>query len=102
MDNVCYFLKVQFRICQSGVPLSSEKIYTNLSSASVINIYYGYTIKIASASNDSLTILIQNTALNLDLTFTISNGETILLDLPLDNGTFKLSIFAKSRCCALN
>ncbi len=101
MENVCYFLAVRFKVCQSGVPITSEKIYTNLSSSTIIDLYYGYTINIQSASNDSLTILINNSALNLNLTFTINNSETILIDLPLDSGTFKVQLFASSRCCAL-
>ncbi len=101
MENVCYFLAVKFKVCQSGVPLVSEKVYTNLSNTTIIDLYYGYTINIQSASNDSLTILINNSTLNLNLTFTINNGETILIDLPLDSGTFKVQLFASSRCCAL-
>ncbi len=101
MDNVCYFLAVKFRVCQSGVPLSSEKVYTNLSNTSVVELYYGYTLTVARTTNDEITINILNTTLNLNLTFTISNGGTILLDLPIDGGTFKLAIYAGARCCAL-
>ncbi len=101
MDNVCYFLAVKFKVCQSGVPITSEKVYTNLSNSTVIDLYYGYTINVKSASNDSLIILIQNTTLNLNLTFTINNGETILIDLPLDSGTLKVILYASARCCAL-
>ena len=101
MDNVCYFLAVKFKVCQSGVPLVSEKVYTNLSSSTVIDLYYGYTINLASASNDSLTIIIQNIPLNLSLNFSITNGETILIDLPLDSGTLKVILYASAKCCAL-
>lgn len=101
MDNVCYFLAIKFRVCQSGVPIVSEKVYTNLSSSTVIDLYYGYTINVTRASNDSLTVLINNTALNLSLNFTINNGETILIDLPLDSGTLKVILYASARCCAL-
>ena len=99
MENFCYFLAVRFKVCQSGVPIVSEKIYTNLSKDTIIDLYYGYTINLHSASNDSLTVLITNPTLNLNLTFTINNGETILIDLPLDSGTFKVQLFASSRCC---
>ena len=101
MDNVCYFLAVKFKVCQSGVPITSEKVYTNLSSSTVIDLYYGYTINIQTTSNDSLNILIQNTMLNLNLTFSITNGETILIDLPLDSGTLKVILYASAKCCAL-
>ncbi|MBR6688835.1 MAG: hypothetical protein IKL68_02335 [Clostridia bacterium] len=101
MDNVCYFLAVKFRVCQSGVPIVSEKVYTNLSSSTVIDLYYGYTINVARASNDSLAILINNQTLNFSLNFTINNGETILIDLPLDGGTLKVILYASARCCAL-
>ncbi len=101
MDNICYFLAVKFRVCQSGVPLVSEKVYTNLSSTTIIDLYYGYKINVAQASNDSLTVLITNNALNLSLTFTINNRETILIDLPLDSGTLKVILYASARCCAL-
>ena len=101
MDNVCYFLAVKFKVCQSGVPIVSEKVYTNLSSSTVIDLYYGYTINVQSTSNDSLNILIQNTMLNLNLTFSITNGETILIDLPLDSGTLKVILYASAKCCAL-
>lgn len=100
MDNICYFIKVQFRICQSGVPISSEKIYTNVSENTVIQLYYGYTIQLSNASNNEVNILIANSALNLSFNITVSNGETLLLDLPLDNGTFRLSLVALARCCA--
>lgn len=101
MDNVCYFLAVKFKVCQSGVPITSEKVYTNLSSSTVIDLYYGYTINLKQASNDSLTILIQNITLNLSLNFSITNGETILIDLPLDSGTLKVILYASAKCCAL-
>ena len=101
MNNVCYFLAVKFRVCQSGVPLISEKVYTNLSPSSIIELYYGYTINITSATNDNITILISNTTLNLSLTFSINNSDTILIDLPLDSGTLKVILYASSRCCAL-
>lgn len=102
MNNVCYFLAVKFKVCQSGVPLVSEKVYTNLSSSSVIELYYGYTINTTSATNDSITVLITNATLNLSLTFSINNGETILIDLPLDSGTLKVMLYASARCCAFS
>lgn len=102
MNNVCYFLAVKFKVCQSGVPFVSEKIYTNLSSSSIIELYYGYVINVTSAANDAITILIKNPTLNFSLSFSINNGETILIDLPLDSGTLKVMLYASARCCAFS
>lgn len=102
MDNVCYFVATKFRVCQSGVPLSQEKVYTNVSSTTNIQLYFGYILNVARATNDTIDLIFTNPALNLNFTFTISNGGTAVFDLPIDSGTFRVAIFASARCCALN
>ena len=102
MDNVCYFVATKFRVCQSGVPLSQEKAYTNVSTTTNIQLYFGYILNVARATNDSIDLIFTNTALNLNFTFTIPNGGTAVFDLPIDSGTFRVAIFASARCCALN
>lgn len=101
MDNVCYFLAVKFRVCQSGVPLTSEKVYTNVSTTTDIQLFYGYLLNVARATNDTIDLIFTNVALNLNFTFTIPNGSTAVFDLPIDSGTFKVAILASARCCAL-
>jgi len=101
MDNVCYFVATRFKVCQSGVPLSQEKVYTNVSSTTDIQLFFGYILNVTRATNDSIDLVFTNTALNLNFTFTIANGGTAVFDLPIDSGTFRVAIFASARCCAL-
>lgn len=101
MDNVCYFLAIKFRVCQSGVPLSQEKVYTNVSTTTDIQLFYGYILNVARATNDTIDLIFKNNALNLNFTFTVSSGSTSVFDLPIDSGTFRIAILASARCCAL-
>lgn len=102
MDNVCYFVATKFKVCQSGVPLEQEKTYTNVSTTTNIQLFFGYVLNVARATNDSVDLIFTNSALNLNFTFTVTNGGTQVFDLPIDSGTFKVAIFVSARCCALN
>ena len=101
MDNVCYFVATKFKVCQSGVPLSQEKVYTNVSSTTNIQLYSGYVLNVGRATNDSVDLIFTNTSLNLNFTFTVQNGSSAVFDLPIDSGTFRVAIFVSARCCAL-
>ena len=102
MENVCYFLAIKFKVCQSGVPLVSQKVYTNVSTTTAIPIYNGYTLNVSGFPNDSINLTFNNTPLNLNFSFSVENGSTTIFDLPIDSGTLKVAILASSRCCALN
>lgn len=101
MDNICFLLSIRTRICQSGVPVSSEKTYTNISSSTNILLDNGYTLNVQKSTNDTINLNFINTVLGFNFTFNISNNSTTVYDLPIDSGTYRLIIFVTMRCCNL-
>lgn len=99
MDNICFLVNIKTRICQSGVPLSTEKTFTNVNSSTNIILDNGYTLNIKQATNDTVDLIFTNTVLGFNFSFNVSNNTSTLYDLPLDSGTYKILIFVAMRCC---
>lgn len=99
MDNICFLLSIRTRICQSGVPLNTEKTYTNISSSTNIALENGYTLNVNRSTNDSINLVFTNSILGFNFNFNVNNNSTTLFDLPIDSGSYKILIFVAMRCC---
>ena len=99
MDNICFILSIRQRICQSGVPLNTEKTYTNIPANTPIVLSNGYTLTLNKATNNSINLNFVNTLFNLNFSFTVNDSVAAVFDLPIEGGTYRLAIFVAMRCC---
>lgn len=99
MDNICFFVTIRQRICQSGIPITSNNTYTNISNNTQIILNNGYILTIYRISNNRLRLTFSNTGFNLSFYFDVENGSTNIFDLPIEGGTFRILIFAAMCCC---
>ena len=99
MDNICFIVSIRQRICQSGVPVYTDNTYTNISNSTQILLNNGYILTVYKISNDNLRLSFLNNSFNLSFSFDITDGSTCLCDLPIEGGTYKILVFASSRCC---
>ena len=98
MDETCFSLIVRDRVCQSGVPLISEKVFTNLPEET-ISLKNGYTLTVSNGPSDNILLQFINNAFGINVTYTIKNNSYGIFDLPIDNGTYRVGIFSKKRNC---
>lgn len=77
---------------QNCACLKLEKALTSISLNELISLNFGYQLSITNVVGENIHILVTNTSLNLSLTFVIINTSDILLDLPLDNGCYRVYI----------
>ena len=99
MDNICYLVLIRQQVCQSGVPITRENVYSNISQSSTISLLNGYTLNISISINGTANLRFINTLFGIDLIFNISEGIVNSFDLPVENTIFRVSVLIKSRCC---
>lgn len=99
MDNVCYTVIIRQQMCQSGVPITRENVYTNISQNSVIDLLNGYTLSFSISTNSTANLRFTNTLFGIDLIFNISEDTVNVFDLPVENTIFRVSVLFKARCC---
>ena len=99
MDNICFFISIRQRVCQSGVPVTSENTYTNLSSDDNIILDNGYVLSFSRNIDNNILLTFYNSALNLSFTFTVEDASTTVYDLPIEGGTYRIAVFVTMRCC---
>lgn len=100
MDNICFSIIVRDRTCQSGVPVTSEKVYTNVAQDEIITLQNGYTLTVSNAQADKIKLVFNNDALNVNVTFYILNGSYGIFDLPIDSGTYRVGVYSIKNCCS--
>ena len=99
MDNICYTVIIRQQMCQSGVPVTRENVYTNISQNSIIDLLNGYTLSFAISTNDTANLRFINTLFDIDLVFNIAENTVNVFDLPVENTIFRVSVIFKARCC---
>lgn len=100
MENICFTVIIRQQMCQSGVPVTRENVYSNISQNSTINLLNGYTLNLSISAGDTTSLQFINGALGINLAFNIQNQNVALFDLPVDNTIFRVSIFVQKNCCA--
>ena len=102
MDNVCYTAVIRQQMCQSGVPVTRENVYSNIQQESVITLLNGYTLYITNSVSDTANLRFVNNILGINLVFNIAVGSVAMFDLPVESTIFRVSVFVQSRCCCPN
>lgn len=98
MECTCFSLIIRDRICQSGVPVTSEQVYSTIPSDTVI-LQNGYTLIISNGSSDNILLNFINISLDIDVTFSIQSGTSQVYDLPIDSGTYRVGVFMQKSTC---
>jgi len=99
MNNCCYSLAIRQNRCQNGIPITSDNIYTNIEDNSIIELSYGYSLRVISRHETYVVIELSNPSLLPPVFFHIPNDDFKEFDLPLLNGTFILLIGAQRIAC---
>jgi len=99
MDNICFLVNIRQRICQSGVPVNIDRSFTNVDNNTTFDLLNGYTVTISKISNSRIRITFINTTFDFNFSFDVIDCTTNAFDLPIDSGTFRILIFACTRCC---
>lgn len=100
MDNICFALIIRDKTCQSGVPIISEKVYTNLSTTENIVLQNGYTLNIFSEQSNRIKLEFINNALNVNVSYYILSDSYGIFDIPIDSGTYRVGVYATRNCCS--
>lgn len=100
MDNICFSLIIRDKTCQSGVPIISEKVYTNLSSNESIVLQNGYMLNVFSTKDNKIKLEFINLALDISVNYYILSDSFGIFDLPIDSGTYRVGVYATKTCCS--
>lgn len=99
MDETCFVLVIRQSTCQSGVPVISEKVFTNLTDIDTVALENGYILNLKQGTNNSIILTFTNNAFDINLEFRLANSTPVVIDLPIQNGTFRVAVYLKSRPC---
>ena len=99
MDNVCYTVVVRQQMCQSGVPITRENAYSNVSQNTALNLLNGYTLTLSISTNNTVNLRFTNIPFGIDVLFNVSIDSLNTFDLPVENTIFRVSVFVQARCC---
>jgi len=99
MNCSCFSVLIRQRACQNGVPITNDKIISNINEAENISLFFGYTVTLSTFGADDILTTFTNVSLNLTLRFSISNPGVGVFDLPIDGGTFRVVIISQEVCC---
>ncbi|MDD2627358.1 MAG: hypothetical protein PHR25_05615 [Clostridia bacterium] len=102
MNNVCFAIVVREQACQNGVPVTSEKSYSNISSMENILLNFGYTLTISSYGSSSILLAFNNPTLGYRINFSITNPGIGIFDLPIDGGSYRITILSQKRPCNIS
>lgn len=98
MECTCFSLIIRDRICQSGVPVTSEQVYSTIPSDTV-TLQNGYTLVVSNGSSDTINLNFINVVFGINVAFTIDSGTSHVYDLPIDSGTYRVGIFMQKIAC---
>ena len=82
IDNCCFLLAIRQRTCQNGVARVIDNIYINISAQSTYSLSFGYTLKVSSINQNSISINISNDDFIPSLIFNIPVNSYKVFDLP--------------------
>lgn len=99
MNENCFILVIRQVTCQSGVPVTSEKVFTNINELDSVSLDHGYTLNIRQDTNNSFVLTFINSAFDINLEFRLAGYSPVIIDLPIQNGTFRVAIYLRSRPC---
>lgn len=99
MNNCCFSILIRQRACQNGVPVTTDRVITNISDMENILLNFGYTLSLSMFGNDDILVTFTNIAFGITLRFTISNPGIGVFDLPIDGGSFRVVIISKQTPC---
>lgn len=92
MCKACFNISVRERACQSGVPLDISKSYSNQNIGDVFPLNFGYSLAITNIVNTTVILTLSNTTLNILFNFQVSNNNSVVLDLPFENISYRVFI----------
>lgn len=99
MSNSCFAILIRQRACQNGVPVTTDKVISNINETENIALNFGYTVNLSTFGADDILVTFNNITLNLSLRFSITNPGVGVFDLPIDGGTFRVVIISQEVCC---
>ena len=99
MDQFCFLLSVRQVTCQSGVPVVNEKTYTALTSNDEVLLQNGYVLTLASNINNTVTVTLTGLAMGTTFSLVLVTESTVILDLPIEGGTFRVGIYVEKTLC---
>ena len=99
MNNSCFSIIVRERACQNGVPVITDKVYSSINEMENISLNFGYTLTLSSFGAGDILVTFTNTSLNLELRFSITNPGIGIFDLPINGGTFRVTIISEETNC---
>ena len=92
MDNCCFQVVIRQRACQNGVPIITERAYNNIPENEVISLNYGYSLTLSTLGSNNILVNFTNVSFEINLTFSMTNPGIGVFDLPIEGGTFRISI----------
>ena len=90
--NNCFAVIIKEKGCQNCASMCIEKALTSIALNEVVALSFGYQLSIASTVGNNIHILVTNPSFDFAATFVVQNTSDILLDLPLDNGCYRVYI----------
>ncbi len=98
--NNCFAVIIKEKGCQNDAYMKSQKALTSISINEPIFLTFGYQVSITNVVCNNIHIVLTNPSLGFSVNFTLQNSSDILLDLPLDNGCYRLYIAITVIDCA--
>lgn len=104
MNNLCYNILIKQVTCQNGVPRIVNNTYSNIKVGTIIQLSFGYTIKITAINDSNIEIMLSNPNYISDIYFTIPISSYKQFNLPKENGTLRVyvGIVSYDCCCSNN
>ncbi len=84
MNDCCFSILIRQRACQNGVPVITDKVFSNINEMEDILLNFGYTVNLSSFGSNDILITFTNASLNIVLRFSISNPGIGVFDLPIE------------------
>lgn len=97
--NNCFAVVIREKGCQNNASMKLEKALTSITTNEIINLSFGYQLFISTVIGNNIHIVLANQSLGFTSNFIIENTSDILLDLPLDNGCYRVYIAVTERPC---
>ncbi len=97
--NDCFAIIIKEKGCQNCANMRAKKALTSVSLNEVIPLSFGYQLSITNIIGDNINILVTNPSTEIITNFIVLDTGDILLDLPLDNGCYRVYIAVTFRPC---
>lgn len=100
MNGFCYTLAIRQIKCQNSIANTTDNVYTNITTGSVVPLGFGYSLTFVSATATTGTIEISNSSFIPNILFNIPSGSYKIFDLPVDSGTLRVSVGLSAINCS--